>query len=334
MAAYTTIDNPELYFQAVIYTGNGGTNAITLPGSENMSPNLVWCAERDSTSSPKICDTLRGTETVLRPDGTTAEATDGGVVTSFDSDGFTHGADNGINENTRPNVGWCWVESVTAGFDIDLYAGNTTSGRTEAHSLSAVPHFMIVRCRNNGDNWMVYHHKVATSNPETYWSQLNTTAASSTSGGTGIWNDTAPTSSVFTLGNSGTVNEGYNYVAYLWTGKQGFSKFGSYTGNGNANGTFVYTGFRPAWIVMKRTNNTGEWGVFDNKRDPFNKMTTELKANSHEAEEANGAVDFLSNGFKLRDTAVFMNGSADTYMYMAFAEAPFVNSSGVPANAR
>ena len=334
MAAYTTIDNPELYFQAVIYTGNGGTNAITLPGSENMSPNLVWCAERDSTSSPKICDTLRGTETVLRPDGTTAEATDGGVVTSFDSDGFTHGADNGINESGNTNVGWCWVESATAGFDIVGY-DSTTSAKTESHSLSAVPHLIIIKRRDRGtNNWPVYHHK-NTAAPETDFLRLNTDDA--TADNANMFNDTAPTSSVFSVGTGSEVNDGHTpasaYITYLWSEKQGFSKFGSYEGNGDADGTFVYTGFRPAYVMCKSIDSTSEWFVFDNKRSPFNPVDDNLYANSHLAENTTtNIVDFLSNGFKLRvsiDPYI-----AETFVYVAFAKAPFVNSEGVPCNAR
>ena len=334
MAAYTTIDNPELYFQAVIYTGNGGTNAITLPGSENMSPDLVWCAERNDTSSPKICDTVRGTETVIRPDGTTVEASDSGVVTSFDSDGFTHGADNGINESGNTNVGWCWVESATAGFDIVGY-DSTTSAKTESHSLSAVPHFMIIKRRDRGtNNWPVYHHK-NTAAPETDFLRLNTTDA--TADNANMFNDTAPTSSVFSVGTGSEVNDGHTpasaYITYLWSEKQGFSKFGSYEGNGDADGTFVYTGFRPAYDMCKSIDSTSEWSVFDNKRSPFNPVDDNLYANSHLAENTTtNIVDFLSNGFKIR-VSIDPN-IAETFVYVAFAKAPFVNSEGVPCNAR
>ena len=334
MAAYTTIDNPELYFQAVIYTGNGGTNAITLPGSENMSPDLVWCAERNDTSSPKICDTVRGTETVIRPDGTTVEASDSGVVTSFDSDGFTHGADNGINESGNTNVGWCWVESATAGFDIVGY-DSTTSAKTESHSLSAVPHLIIIKRRDRGaNNWVVYHHE-NTSAPETDFLRLNTTDA--TADNANMFNDTAPTSSVFSVGTGSEVNDGHTpasaYITYLWSEKQGFSKFGSYEGNGDADGTFVYTGFRPAYVMCKSIDSTSEWFVFDNKRSPFNPVDDNLYANSHLAENTTtNIVDFLSNGFKIR-VSIDPN-IAETFVYVAFAKAPFVNSEGVPCNAR
>ena len=334
MAAYTTIDNPELYFQAVIYTGNGGTNAITLPGSENMSPDLVWCAERNDTSSPKICDTVRGTETVIRPDGTTVEASDSGVVTSFDSDGFTHGADNGINESGNTNVGWCWVESATAGFDIVGY-DSTTSAKTESHSLSAVPHLIIIKRRDRGtNNWPVYHHK-NTAAPETDFLRLNTDDA--TADNANMFNDTAPTSSVFSVGTGSEVNDGHTpasaYITYLWSEKQGFSKFGSYEGNGDADGTFVYTGFRPAYVMCKSIDSTSEWFVFDNKRSPFNPVDDNLYANSHLAENTTtNIVDFLSNGFKIR-VSIDPN-IAETFVYVAFAKAPFVNSEGVPCNAR
>ena len=341
MAAYTTIDDPEAYFQAKTWSGDGtaigsGGQVITLDGDTNMQPDMVYIKRRNGTSAGQIHDAVRGATKFLPMDGSTdAEETSAETLTTFSSDGFTVGDHNGVNNSASTYIAWCWKESATSGFDIVTYTGNTTSGQTYSHSLSAVPHVMWVRCRNNADNMMVYHHEVAASSPETYWSQLNTTAASSTSGGTGIWNDTAPTSSVFTLGNSGTVNENYNYVAYLWSEKQGFSKFGSYTGNGDNDGVFVYTGFSPAWVLIKKSGASGtSWVMFDNKRNTYNERSIILQANDTGAEETStNRIDFCSNGFKLRGTWTVINADSARYMYMAFADAPFVNSNGVPVTA-
>tara|TARA_R100001594_G_scaffold11601_1_gene26064 strand:- start:34 stop:1035 length:1002 start_codon:yes stop_codon:yes gene_type:complete len=332
--AYTTIDNPELYFQVRAYTGTGSSHAVTLDGSEDMQPDFIWGKRRNSSAAHELYDSVRGTTKYLVTSSTAAEDTNVNGISAFSSDGFTVAGNSSINATSAPIVAWCWKETATAGFDIVTYTGNSTSGRTEAHSLSAVPHMMIVKIRNDTNNWLVYHHEVAASSPETYWSQLNTTAASGTSGGTGIWNDTAPTSSVFTLGNSGTVNEGYNYVAYLWTGKQGYSKFGSYNGNGETDGIFVYTGFRPAMVLLKSTTSTNGWEMRDNKRPGYNLSTGTLAPNSSDAESTGEGIDILSNGFKCRASGNGQNGSGNRYMYMAFAEAPFVNSNGVPCNAR
>ena len=303
-----------------------------------MSPDLVWCAERNDTSSPKICDTVRGTETVIRPDGTTVEASDSGVVTSFDSDGFTHGADNGINESGNTNVGWCWVESATAGFDIVGY-DSTTSAKTESHSLSAVPHLIIIKRRDRGaNNWVVYHHE-NTSAPETDFLRLNTTDA--TADNANMFNDTAPTSSVFSVGTGSEVNDGHTpasaYIAYLFTEKQGFSKFGSYAGNANADGVFIYTGFKPACFICKRADATvvNSWNIFDNKRNTFNETNCFVEADTSDAEDcASGGIDFLSNGIKIKTASARFNQSSSSYVYIAFAEAPLVNSEEVPCNAR
>ena len=335
--AYTTIDNPELYFQTVIWTGNGtaigsGGLAVTFDGDEDMAPNLVWIKGRSTTYSHQIYDPNRGATKRIFSDITTAEETDTEALTAFGSDGFTLGSNAGVNTSSGTHVAWCWNESADAGFDIVTYTGNTTSGQTYSHSLSVTPNLMMVRCRNNADNFMVYHHKTA-SDPETDYVQLNTNAAIGDSAG--IWNDTAPTSSVFTLGNSGTVNENYNYVAYLWSEKQGFSKFGSYTGNGDNDGVFVYTGFSPAWVLIKKSGASGtSWVMFDNKRNTYNERSIILQANDTGAEETStNRIDFCSNGFKLRGTWTVINADSARYMYMAFADAPFVNSNGVPVTA-
>ena len=330
--AYTSIDDPEAYFQVKLYTGNGGSQSITLDGDTDMQPDFLWIKERGVAHSHALTDAVRGVRKSIITDGAESEYSESAGVASLDSDGFTFDGvgNNHVNDSSQATVAWCWKESATAGFDIISYAGNATN-RTISHNLSAV-HLMIIKNRTNGIKWVVYHHK-NTSAPETDRLLLNTTGATDDSDAE--WNDTAPTSSVFTIGTGNSPNrDGDDYIAYLWSEKQGYSKFGGYTGNGAADGAFVYTGFRPAYLLVKRFNTTGEWGVFDHKRNTFNVATAQLKVNATEVEEVNGAVDFCANGFKLRETSVFMNGDGDTYVYVAFAEAPFVNSNGVPGNAR
>jgi hypothetical protein len=328
--AYTTIDNPELYFQVKTYTGTGSSQSITFDGSENMSPNFVWIKCRDATKDHMIFDTVRGVQKSLRANGNNLEDTGTDFLSSFDSDGFTAGGNGKTNGGSSTYVAWNWVESATAGFDIVTATGNATA-KTISHSLSAVPHWMIAKEKTGSVNdWTVYHHK-NTSAPETDSLILN--EANATSDQNTHWNDTAPTSSVFTVGTGSVVNRNSStYVYYLWSEKKGFSKFGSYTGNGNADGTFVYTGFKPAWVMIKRTDGSADWVIQDNKRDGFNYNNHRLFANTNATEESTVRMDFVSNGFKCRDNDG--NGNGMNFIYMAFAEQPFVNSNGVPNNAR
>jgi len=332
MAVYTTIDNPELYFQTKIYTGNGtNSTAITLDGDENMQPDLVWTKCRSHTVDHGVQDSVRGVGKVFHTNSTSAEGTDNWLL-SLDSDGFTLSNSNEVNQSTRTFVAWCWKESATAGFDIVTYTGND-SARTISHSLSAVPHMMIVKVRDTSDGWMIYHTD-NTSGPETDFLRLDNTDA--TTDNANMWNDTAPTSSVFTVGIDGGVNaDTESYINYLFTNIQGYSKFGTFTGNGNDNGPFVYTGFRPAWILTKKASQSSEWHIYDNKRVTFNPNDNVLSPNGNYADSinANCNTDFLSNGFKLRNSNDNRNDNGETHIYAAFAEAPFVNSKGVPCNA-
>ena len=343
MAAYTTIDNPELYFQVKIWNGDGtaigsGGQAITLDGSENMQPDMVYIKRRNHTNAGQIHDAVRGATKFMPMDGSTdAEETNTETLTAFNSDGFTVGNHNGVNNASGTYVAWCWKESADAGFDIVSYTGNNTV-RTISHSLSAVPHWMAFMERTEAGNRVVYHHK-NTSAPETDLLLWNTTAA--TADDLSAWNDTAPTSSVFTLGDGDGGGDNNNntitYVAYLWSEKQGYSKFGSYVGNGNANGPFVHTGFRPAMVMIKKSSASGSgWMIFDTKRNPGNDgATLRIDAQQTVAESTDHILDHsLSNGFKIRDSDATLNTSGATFIYMAFAEAPFVNSNGVPCNAR
>ena len=338
MAAYTTIDNPELYFQVKTYTGTGSSQAITLDGDKDMQPSMIWIKNRADSTDHRIFDAVREASKSLIPNNTDAEYDDNTTVmlSSFNSDGFTVVSHSNVNDSSDSHVAWCWKETADAGFDIVSYAGNGVEGRNISHSLSAVPHVMIVKNRTNAVKWAVYHHK-NTAAPETDHLVLDTTAATSDDDST--WDDTAPGSSVFRVKGSTSVNgNSANYVAYLFSEKQGFSKFGSYTGNGNADGAFVYTGMKISWLMVKKTNSASnnEWIIWDNKRSTFNMVEKKLAANLTNAETDASwvGVDFLSNGFKFRSNDSIFNGSGDTYVYMAFAEAPFVNSNGVPCNAR
>jgi len=351
---YTTIDNPELFFQNKIYTGNGGTNAITLDGSENMQPDWVWIKDRDTSGNSHILvDSVRGASKNIHSNLTNAESTKTDRVVSFDSNGFTLGADSsqGANDNGSSQVAWNWKAgtsfsndasatgvgtidssgsvSTDAGFGIISYTGTGSAG-TIAHGLGLEPKIVITRNRDTATNWCVYSSPVG--NTKSLFLNLNNASDTATQ----YWNDTTPTSSVFSVGsNTGTNKSGDDFISYCFAEKKSYSKFGTYTGNGNADGTFVYTGFRPAWVMLKRTDTAKDWLILDNKRNTDdNPYNTELVANSSNAEATSVRFDNLSNGFKLRLGSGASNASGATYIYMAFAESPFVNSSGVPNNAR
>ena len=337
--AYTTIDDPTAYFKIQLYTGDGvaigsGGKAIVFDDTDtDMQPDLVWIKERDSTSKHQVIDSARGvTKHIDIGDETTAESTQSEGLTTFGSDGFTVGENGAVNQDSQTYVAWCWKESATAGFDIVLYTG-TGSTATPSHSLSAVPHLMLVQRRNQAEGCQVYHHK-NTSEPETDALELNTVAA--TADAANRFNDTAPTSSVFTVESHSTTNEADDtYVAYLFSEKQGYSKFGSYTGNNdNGDGPFIFCGFRPAFLICKKTGGTADWIIVDSKRDTGNVTENYLHVDTDvETTYSTNRVDLLSNGFKLRGNSEQFN-IATTYVYIAFAEAPLVNSNGVPCNAR
>ena len=351
MAVYTAIDNPELYFQIKLYTGDGSTPSITLDGDTDMQPDMVWIKNRDAADTHCAFDAVRGVTEVLHTDATTAETTDADTLTSFDSDGFALGADVKVNTDTEAYVAWCWKAGTTSGISVDgnetiapsSYSFNQTSGFSITaftgdnassalipHGLGAVPEFMVVKNRDYAKEWITYHHKMHATAPEDYKIQLNDTGVPYN--WEVFWNDTAPNAYNFSVGSDISVNDAYAYVTYLWRSVQGFSKFGSYEGNGDANGAFVYTGFRPAWVMTKSADSTSSWHMFDNKREGYNVDNDPLVAEATTVEATTDMIDLLSNGFKFR-IATDPN-VAETYVYMAFAEAPFVNSNGVPCNAR
>jgi len=326
--AYTEIDDPSAYFQTKLYTA---ADAYTFDGNSDMQPDFVWIKERNGTNEHNLFDSVRGTTKRLESSTTAAEQTSSTTLTAFGSDGFTVGNNGGTGQNGGNYVGWGWKKSATPGFDIVAFTGNG-SARTISHSLSAVPKMYIVKNRSTGSTqWRVYHASLgATKHMALDATQAVGDAAS-------VFNDTEPTSSVFSVGTDDAANKnGDSLIAYLFADKQGYSKFGSYIGNGNVDGTFVYTGFKPAFIMTKQTDGTDWWVINDNKRDPFNASTYGLRPNDSAAESSDEAwtKDLLSNGFKHRTANSGSNGSGNEYIYMAFAENPFVTSTGVPATAR
>jgi hypothetical protein len=333
--AYTTIDDPSAYFQTTIYTGNGTDDtAITHGGNSDLQADWVWIKNRTAAGEGHHWyDSVRGVTKRLRSDTTAAESTVSNGLQGFGTNGFTVGDRAGVNQNNIPIVSWNWKETATAGFDMVSYTGNATGGRTIAHSLSAVPKMMIVKNRDADIKWAVYHAS-NTAAPGTDHLKLNANDATADDDST--WNDTVPTSSVFSVGGSTSTNgDGTAYIAYLFAEKKGYSKFGSYVGNASSNGTFVYTGFKPAFVIFKKSAGTGSWAIQDNKRTPFNEGNKALFADTNAVEStSDNSMDFVSNGFKIRTDTANYNTSGDLYIYMAFAENPLVTSTGIPATAR
>ena len=354
--AYTTIDDPSAHFQTLLYTGDGtSSQAQTNTGNSDLQPDWVWIKKRagGTARAHQLYDSSRGVTKLLHSNSDGAESTQSAGLTAFGSDGFTVGDDDGIGANTATYVAWQWKANggtttsfnesgnnpggtlqtnTTAGFSIITTTGTGATG-TIAHGLGAGPHWWISKQRSNAENWAVYHVS-NTSAPETEILTLNTTDA--TADNANAYNDTAPTSTNLTVHTKNEVNtDGRTYVHYVFAPIQGYSKFGSYTGNGNADGPFVYTGFKPAWLIIKRTSSSGDWLLWDNKRDTSNVTDAVLKPNSNAAENTGyWYIDFLSNGFKIRATDAEINQSGGTLIYMAFAEHPFVSSKGVPVTAR
>jgi len=332
----TVADGGE-YFNTVLYTGTGANLSVTGVG---FQPSFVWIKSRSAGQSHSLYDAVRGATKQLNSNNTGAEGTYAGV-SSFDADGFSVGtADN--NTASATYVAWNWKANgagvsntagtitstvsvnTTSGFSIVTYTG-TGSAATVGHGLGAVPRMIIVKNRDQADAWQVYH-AANTAAPETDYLVLNTTAA--TADNADRWNDTLPTSTVFSIGNGVEVNTNTEkYVAYVFAQIAGYSAFGSYTGNGSADGPFVYTGFRPKFIMRKQTTDNGDvggWIMFDTSRDLFNVATKRLLAQSSNAEVTPGNnIDILSNGWKERSSDGYTNASGQTFIYMAFAENPF-----------
>ncbi len=345
--AYTTITDPSAQFQIALYSGDGGgSNAITNDGNSNLQPDFVWVKERTSSSSHALTNSTGGAGYILSSNNTNAQSS-AGAFSSFNSDGFTVGSDGKTNESGQTYVGWQWKANgsttasnsngtitstvqanTTAGFSIISYTGNGTNGATIGHGLSQTPQIFFPKCLSTTTNWEMYYFPTGGTKQYGY---LNLDNAFAT------WSYTAPTSTTIGLSGSGDSNgNGRTMIGYAFHSVQGYSKIGTYTGNGDSNGTFVYTGFKPAYIMVKRTDSTGGWNIQDLKRSPFNVQDNFIQADDGDPEAAvgsGGLWDSLSNGFKLRQNLTTTNASGGTFMYMAFAQNPFVATNGVPATA-
>ena len=355
--AYTTIDKPTDYFNTKTYSGNGtaigsGGNAITGVGFQS---DWTWIkARNDGSEAHYLFDAVRGVTKSLRSNSSVTEGTDAETLSTFDSDGFTLGNNGGVNNGSLNYVSWNWLAggsassntdgtitssvsaNTTAGFSIVSYTSNGSASQTVGHGLGAVPHMIIAKNRDSSSSsynyWTVYHHSLPTANDKKL--KLNESEAASS---TNLWGDADPTTTKFyvhTSGDGSTNVSTDKIIAYCFTGIKGYSKFGSYTGNGNADGTFVYTGFKPAFIMLKPTSTTGNWFILDNKRSSFNVMDKYIRANQSSAEATFSMMDFVSNGVKIITSDSSINGSGVSYIFMAFAESPFVTSTGIPTTAR
>lgn len=340
--AYTVINDPEGQgFQAKAYTGNGSADhAITLDGTTDMQPDWVWIKNRENETSddPHIWfDVIRGVTKYIATTSSAAEATDADTLDAFQSDGFKVDADTKVNTNAETYVAWCWKAggsgssnadgaisttrslNADAGISIMKYTGSG-SGSNIAHGLGATPELTIRKNITGDEDW--YVHTTIIDGSHDYM-KLNTTAAKADSGLTA-----ASSTLVYTAADSAT------HIVYALKSVQGFSKFISYVGNSSADGKFLYCGFKPAFVMTKRTDTTSAWYIWDNKRNGYNGSNNALFAYHPSVENTTQRIDLLSNGFKFRHADSDHNGSSGTYIFMAFAEAPFVNSKGVPCNAR
>jgi len=344
--AYSPILKPNTLMNTKLYTGNGSTNNITGVG---FQPDWVWTKCRSTVNSSRLIDAVRGVTKAIVSNSTGAEFTEANGLSAFGTDGYTlNGNLASMNTNNDTYVSWNWKAgggqgssntdgsinttytsvNTTAGFSISQYTGTGSVG-TIGHGLGAVPKMIITKPYSTTGQWYTYHASLG----NTHYLDLVSTAAASDDAE--MWNDTSPTSSVFTVGVNGNTNgSGKTTIAYAFAEKTGYSKFGSYIGNGNANGAFVYTGFKPAFVMLKNTTTAASWLMYDNKRLGYNVDNNELVANTNAVEETYDQIDILSNGFKMRANGTSTNKSGDTFIYMAFAKEPLVASNYNVATAR
>jgi len=347
--AYTTIDDPEKYFRIKLYTGNAtDATGITFDTTDTtMQPDLVWIKNRNSTNEHNLVNSVVGATKYLHSNLNQAETTAANSLQSFDSNGFTVGTNANFNTNTNTYVAWCWKAgttsglsggditpssysyNATSGFGIYKYTGNGSTDQEIPHGLGKKPQIVFYKRLDSSTNWVVQSNLLGNR----VQLVINDTTAENTDSRLGASDDWSTT--IFNVGTYGDMNSSSDpHVAYAFCNIQGYQKIGTYNGNGNADGAFVYTGFKPAWVMIKNADNSSEeWGIWDSKRDVSNLMTRRLVANINAAENTADYLDFVSNGFKLRTSANGLNQSANL-IYLAFAEAPFVNSKGVPCNAR
>ena len=345
--AYTTINKSSLHMNTKLYTGTGSSNSVTGVG---FQPDWVWIKDRGSNANHHLFDAVRGVTKDIISNSSNAQGTDAQKLTAFGADGFTVGTNGNVNGSSANMVSWNWKAgtgqgssntdgsinttytsvNTTAGFSISKYTG-TGANATVGHGLGVAPKMIIIKdLTESSYDWMIYHQSLGA----TKYIRLN---LSNVVGTSSVWQDTAPTNQVFSIvSNSSDVNKsGNNFVAYCFAEKKGYSKFGSYEGNANANGTFIYTGFKPSFVLIKNTNDTANWTINDTGRDQTNANNLRLFPNQNVAENTGSdSMDMLSNGFKLRSTDSGNNGNGNVMIYMAFAENPIVGSNNIPAVAR
>ena len=343
--AYTTIDKPSDYFNTILWTGNDTDNRII--SGVGFSPNWSWIKARNNADAHYLIDTVRGSTKVIFSDSTSSEQTRVSAVKAFYQEGYILGQEAQVNRNGGTFVSWNWKAgtsftndasstgvgsidsagsvSTDAGFSIVAWNGNDG---TIAHGLGVKPAMIIIKSRQTSNNWVVFHKGLGTMSAASNSILILNGTAAKDDPGAGF---AEPTTSVFTIKGGAAAND--NNIGYLFAEKQGYSKFGSYTGNGNANGPFIYTGFKPAFFMIKRKDATSDWFLWDNKRGAINEITARIVPNENAA-EGSASMDFVSNGIKFRNDAAGRNASGGTYIYMAFAEKPFVTSTGIPATAR
>tara|TARA_R110002051_G_scaffold29590_1_gene68921 strand:- start:1640 stop:2680 length:1041 start_codon:yes stop_codon:yes gene_type:complete len=343
-----TINNGSLFMNPTLYTGNGSTQSINV----GFQPDFTWIKTRSGTTGTeghRLQDAVRGSTKYLESNGTALEGTQAQGVTSFTSTGFNLGTDGSYNYNTAPIVSWNWKAGTTSGIvqggasiTPSAYSFNQTSGfsiikyqgtganATVPHGLNAVPKMILFKSLANSISWIVYSSQLNISSSNCL--RLNGTNAAFTES---AWNDTRPTTSVFSLGPHNEANNSSGEtIAYCFADVQGFSKMGSYVGNGSTNGTFVYTGFKPAFVLYKKSSGTENWFMHDNKRQGYNPDNEYLFPDLSNAEGSLNRINLLSNGFKATTSDGGINGSGATYIFMAFAENPITSSTGVPSTAR
>jgi len=343
--AYTTINDPTQHFNTVLYTGNGSSQTITGVG---FQPDWVWIKSRSLVKDHSLHDSSRGGDLQLKTNTNEAESSNGNFG-SIQSDGFSLLLGGGAyNQSGATYTSWNWLANggttssntdgsitstvqanTTAGFSIVTGTSPSSGNWTAGHGLGSAPDVIILKGRSAATNWHVYHKDTG----ELGATFLNLTNAFVDAE---YFGDTAPTSTVFYQNMGSAMDGDTTFVAYCFKSIKGYSKFGSYKGNGSADGTFVYTGFKPAWIVTKGATTAQAWSVRDNTRDSFNSAQKSIYANLSDAESVNvnNSIDLLSNGFKIRNLFGTENQSGETFIYMAFAESPFVSSDGVPTTAR
>jgi hypothetical protein len=323
---------------ATLYTGNGSTQSVSnAVNTVSFQPDLVWTKSRSAATGHQLADSVRGATKYLQSNNTNAEGTDVNVLTAFNSGGFSIGNDAGINTSAATYVGWQWKAggtavsntagtitssvsaNTTAGFSVVTYTGNGVNS-TMGHGLGVAPAMIFYKSRTTAEGWPVYHSALAIANNLA----LSSSNAQQPNGNI-YWNSTAPTSTLIRAGtDTGNNGNGTNYVAYCWAPVAGYSAFGSYTGNGSADGPFIYTGFRPRFVLYKKYSAAGnDWRIWDSSRNTSNATTLGLYPNTSVAEDTSaGPIDILSNGFKLRTAGTGDNGSGDGFIYAAFAENP------------